>query len=50
MQKPNVDARKLVNVLIERAPNQEVGSNTKDHVFSSECGEMNFTPIAHFTC
>lgn len=46
VQKPNVEAIKLVNVVLKRAPNQKACSNSKDPVFSSECGDMNDTPIA----
>ena len=46
VQKPNVEARKLVNVALEKASNQEACSNSKEPVFSSECGDMNVTPIA----
>lgn len=41
VQKPNVEAGKVVNVALEKAPNQEAGSNSKDPIFSFECGDMN---------
>lgn len=49
-KKPNVEAGKLVNVVLERTPSQEADSNPKDPIFSSEWGDMNkenVTPIAN---
>ena len=50
VKKLNVEAGNLVNVVLERTPSQEAGSNPKDPIFSYECGDMNkeiVNPIAN---